>query len=370
MDHNRIEVLLGERSYPVLIGHGMLSTLAPALQQHNIANRVVLITDTTVASFYLRPIEEHLRHFGYETMSIIVPPGERQKRLARAEKIFGEMLAEGIDRKAAIIALGGGVIGDLAGFVAATYHRGISLVQIPTTLLSQVDSSVGGKVAVNHALGKNMIGTFYQPVLVWVDADFLDTLPSREITCGLGEIVKYGVIADPELFSFLETNLDRFLTLQRDALSYVQSRCVEIKAHIVSQDEKESGLRVVLNFGHTVAHALEAAGRYQQLKHGEAVLLGMIAESYISRKKGLITEADHVRIVNLINRIPNKVMMHKLKNADILKAMKRDKKSVYRRNRFILPLKIGEVQAVEGVESTLILESLKYLRSAEQRHER
>jgi 3-dehydroquinate synthase len=362
MIFKQIEVDLGPRSYPIYVGRGMLSNLSPTLQRLGIAGSIVLITDKNVASLYLKPTEHHLRHFSYDTHSIVIPSGERQKSLIGAGRIFSEMLKAGIGRKSAVVALGGGVIGDLAGFVAATFQRGIPLVQMPTTLLSQVDSSVGGKVAVNHPLGKNMIGAFYQPKLVWVDAEALATLPPREIVCGMGEVVKYGIALDAEFFAYLEINLDKILKLVPEQLLYVQSRCLEIKSHIVSEDERETGLRTVLNFGHTIGHALETAGKYRLLKHGEAVLLGTMAESYIAKELGMISTADRDRIVELITRLPIESTVRNLRIAEILRLMKHDKKSIGREIRFVLPTRIGEAKTIDRVDSKLVVESLRYLR--------
>lgn len=361
MIQRQIDVALGERSYPIYVGNGLNAAFAPTCQQHGIPKRVVIITDTNIAPHYLKPLEKNLRHFQFEVTSVVIPPGEQQKSLQRANSIFTEMLKQGVGRKSAVIALGGGVIGDLAGFVAATYHRGLAFVQVPTTLLSQVDSSVGGKVAVNHPLGKNMIGAFYQPKFVWTDVACLKTLPLREVVCGLGEIIKYGIIFDADFFAYLETNLDKVLHLDQEAVMYVQARCCELKAQLVSKDERETGVRVVLNLGHTVGHALESAGNYRLLKHGEAVLLGMIAESFIAYKIGLVTADTHERIENLIRRVPLKFNKGKLNSATILAAMSRDKKSISGKKRFVLPTRVGEVQVVETIEPALIRESLKYI---------
>ena len=358
MIQHEIRVSLGERSYPIYVGLGMSTLLGTTLKQHNLAERVAIITDTNVARHHLKLIQKHLTHVGLDVSSIVVPHGERQKSLSRANAIFTELLRQKVGRKSTILALGGGVIGDLAGFVAATYHRGVGLIQVPTTLLSQVDSSVGGKVAVNHPLGKNMIGAFYQPAFVWTDMEMLKTLPAREIVCGLGEIVKYGVIRDAELFAFLEKNVEGVLKLEGEAVAYVQQRCCTIKAAITSEDEKETGVRMILNFGHTVGHALEAAGNYRLLKHGEAVLLGMIAESYIATKLGMIPEDTYQRIINLIKRISLRVRYDTLRPSAVLKAMTYDKKTVSGKKRFMLPTRIGEVKAVENIDTELIEESV------------
>jgi 3-dehydroquinate synthase len=357
----KVDVALGDRSYPIYVGTEMAASFAPTCQQHGIPKRVVVITDTNVAPHYLKPLEGSLRHSEFNVSSIVLSPGERQKSLSRANLLYTELLRGGVGRKSALIALGGGVIGDLVGFVAATYHRGVLFLQAPTTLLSQVDSSVGGKVAVNHPLGKNMIGAFYQPRFVWVDIDCLKTLPSREVVCGLGEVVKYGVSLDAELFAYLESNLERVLNLDHEAVMHVQGRCCELKAHIVAEDEREMGLRMVLNYGHTVGHALETAGNFRVLKHGEAVLLGMMAEAYIAREMGLLAADAHQRIVDLIRRIPLRARWSSIARPRTLQAIKHDKKSADGKNRFVLPSRLGEVQVVDSVGPALIQASLKYI---------
>ena len=361
MIQRKIDVALGDRSYPIYVGTDMMTSFAPTCHQHGIPTRVVVVTDTNIARHYLKPLEQNLRMSEFTVSSIVLSPGERQKSLSRANLIYTELLKEGVGRKCALVALGGGVIGDLVGFVAATYHRGVLFLQAPTTLLSQVDSSVGGKVAVNHPLGKNMIGAFYQPRFVWVDIDCLKTLPAREVVCGLGEVVKYGASLDAELFAYLESNLEGVLKVDREAVMHVQGRCCELKAHIVAQDERETGLRMVLNFGHTVGHALEAAGNFNALKHGEAVLLGMMAEAYIAREMALLPPEAHERIVGLIRRIPLNARWSSIVPARILQAVKHDKKSADGKNRFVLPTRVGEVQVVDSVEPALIQASLKYI---------
>ncbi|MBI4428511.1 MAG: 3-dehydroquinate synthase [Ignavibacteriales bacterium] len=366
MISRQVEVSLGERSYPIYVGSDMVSSFAATCDHHGLPKHVALVTDSTVSKLYLKPLEKNLRHFGYQTMAIVFPPGEQQKSLSRANTIFSAMLKSGLGRKSAVIALGGGVIGDLAGFVAATYKRGVPLVQVPTTLLSQVDSSIGGKTAVNHPLGKNMIGAFYQPKFVWADIECLKTLPLREIVCGLGEIIKYGIISDAELFSYLEKNLDQILNLKPESVLHVQATCSAIKAGLVSQDERESGVRVILNFGHTVGHALEAAGKYKVLKHGEAVLLGMMAESYIARELAMIDRDVYAKIVNLIRRVPLKVHVKVLRSKKILEAMGRDKKSVGGKRRFVLPTRIGHVKVVEVQDQQVIRGSLDMVTNRER----
>jgi 3-dehydroquinate synthase len=337
----------------------MTASFAPTCQQHGIPRHIVIITDTNVAEHYLEPLEKHLHQFEFEASSIIIPPGESQKSLTRANAIFTALLQRRTGRKAAIVALGGGVVGDLAGFVAATYQRGITLIQVPTTLLAQVDSSVGGKVAVNHPLGKNMIGAFYQPKFVWIDGETLRTLPPREVTCGLAEVVKYGIVFDPGFFSYLETNLDAIMKLDEAVIMQIQARCCELKAHVVAEDERELGLRAVLNYGHTVGHALEAAGNYRSLKHGEAVLLGMAAEAYIAQQLGLLSLDVLEKIETFISRIPLDLRRVNLTTAKILDAIRHDKKTVDGKTRFVLPVRLGEVQVLDEVEPELVRLSLK-----------
>jgi 3-dehydroquinate synthase len=359
MIQRQIDVALGERSYPVYTGTEMVSSFAPMCRQHGILDSLVVITDRNIASHHLQPLLRNLLHHKFRPTTIILPPGENQKNLHRANTIFTEMLLKRIPRNSAIVAFGGGVIGDLAGFVAATYQRGIRLIQVPTTLLAQVDSSIGGKVGVNHPLGKNMIGAFHQPVFVWMDTDYLKTLPQREVICGLGEVVKYGIIRDAELFGFLESYLEKILQLDTEAMKYVQTQCVFIKAEIVSRDEKESGIRIILNCGHTIGHGLELGGQYKLMKHGEAVLLGIRAESSIAREMKLLDTTSYKRIAALIHRIPVKANLSSFKVTDIVNAIGRDKKHVGTKLRFVLPIKIGEVEVVQDVAPKIIQKVVK-----------
>jgi 3-dehydroquinate synthase len=358
MIQRQIDIALGARSYSVHVGSDMISSFAPLCRQHGISDSIVIITDRHVASYHLQPLLRNLLHYQFKLTTIIIPPGEHQKNLRRANSIFTEMLQKKITRHSTIIAFGGGVVGDLAGFVAATFQRGIRLIQVPTTLLAQVDSSIGGKVGVNHPLGKNMIGAFHQPAFVWVDTAYLGTLPPREVICGLGEVFKYGIIRDAELFGYLESNLEKILRLDAEAMMYVQARCAAIKAEIVSQDEKESGIRIILNYGHTIGHGLEFAGHYKALKHGEAVILGMIAESFIAKEKKLLDANSYKRIVALLKRAPLQTTYSSLAMSDILNAIGRDKKHVGATLRFVLPVKIGDVKVVDDVTLPLIRKAI------------
>lgn len=362
MINRQINVALSERSYPIYAGADMISSFAQVCRQHKITDSVVIITDKNVASYHLKPLLKNLLHHKFQPITITIPAGEMQKNLSRTNSIYTEMLKKKIPRSSAIIAFGGGVVGDLAGFVAATYQRGIKLIQVPTTLLAQVDSSIGGKVGINHKLGKNMIGAFHQPAYVWMDADYLKTLPRREIICGIGEVIKYGVIQDAELFEFLESNLDKILNLDNESVMHVQAQCASIKAEIVSQDEKESGIRAILNCGHTIGHGLESAGRYKLLKHGEAVLLGMAAESFIAKEMKLLDVESYNRLISLIYRVPIKVRLASLKISDIISAMGRDKKRIDKKLRFVLPTKLGEVKIVDYVDEKLIQKAVKEIK--------
>jgi len=359
MIQRQIDVALGERSYSVYVGAGIVSSFAPLCRQLGISDSLVIITDRNVATHHLQPLLRNLLHYKFRPTTIIVSSGENQKNLHRANSIFTEMLKKKITRNSTVIALGGGVVGDLAGFVAATFQRGMRLVQVPTTLLAQVDSSIGGKVGVNHPLGKNMIGAFHQPSFVWMDTHYLKTLPPREIICGLGEVFKYGIIRDAELFGFLESHLDKILRLDAETMMYIQTRCAAIKAEIVSQDEKESGIRIILNYGHTIGHGLEFAGHYKLLKHGEAVILGMIAESIIAKEMRLLDTDSYERIVALLRRVPLRAKLTSLDITDILNAIGRDKKHLGAQLRFVLPVKVGEVKVVHDVTLPLIRKAIK-----------
>lgn len=354
-----VTVRLGERSYPVHIGRGVLASLPSILRSHRIPEQIVLITDSTVARLLLRPLSRVLTRSGFSPTVVTVPPGEDRKSLATAERIYGRMLRARIGRSAAILAVGGGVIGDLAGFVAATYHRGLPLVQVPTTLLAQVDSAIGGKTAVNHALGKNMIGAFHQPRCVVADIDVLKTLPRREVLCGMGEIVKYGIILDPDLFAQLEDRWEDLLSLKALTVLHAVNRCATLKARLVSRDERESGARIILNCGHTIGHALEAAGNYRRFKHGEAVLLGLLAESTIANRMRILPTPSYERIVALICRLPINVPMEGISRRAIASLITRDKKTRSGKNRFVLPADIGSTRVIEGVPPSLIQASIK-----------
>ena len=294
----RLTVELGARSYPIYIGESNLGKSDLFIQ--NISHRnLVVLTNETIAPLYLDKLKNSLSEFNVK--EIIIPDGEEYKTLTQLEAVIGEMLKLGCARDTTLVALGGGVVGDLCGFVASTFQRGIPFIQIPTTLLSQVDSSVGGKTAVNHALGKNMIGAFYQPKAVIIDSTTLSTLPEREFAAGMAEVIKYGIIYDNNFFSWLENNTDKLIALNPESLNYAIQRCCEIKAEIVAQDEKEHGLRALLNLGHTFGHAIEAEMGYGNWLHGEAVGAGMVIACQISEQLNWMTPSEVRRAINLID---------------------------------------------------------------------
>ena len=321
-----VMVALGDRSYRILIGSNSLSCLGETLRGLNLGKRVALITNPTVGKLYLQNIRVSLETAGFTVNAIEIPDGEEFKNLDTLASIYAGLVAAGLDRGSFIVALGGGVVGDVAGFAAASYLRGIPFVQVPTTLLAQVDSSVGGKTGVNLPLGKNLVGAFYQPSLVMIDVETLSTLPEREYVGGLAEVVKYGIVLDKELFGFVEENVSQ--VLQRDAgvLATIVSRCCRIKADVVSQDERESGLRAVLNYGHTLGHAVETLTGYLRYTHGEAVAIGMVAAASYSQRCGLAEPGETLRVRKLIESLGLPTEPPRFSADEYVSAMLRDKK--------------------------------------------
>ena len=351
MEELRVE--LSERSYGIAIGSGTLRSIGDAVSAlGNVSPRLVLISNPTVFDLYGRQVEESLASAGFEAATIIIPDGEEYKGLLWIEKVYGELLKHRLDRRSVIVALGGGVIGDMAGFAAATYMRGIRFVQVPTTLLAQVDSSVGGKTGVNHPLGKNMIGAFWQPSLVWMDMDVLGTLPERELKAGLSEVLKYGVIWDRPFFDFLAQSRKDVLSLEPGALAKVVRRSCEIKAEVVSRDEREGGLRAILNFGHTIGHAIETLTGYTKYLHGEAVAMGMYLEALMSERLGLMARGGAEDLRALIDSygLPF-ALPDGLETEAMLGAMAVDKKTVGGQLRFVLPETIGKARVNEPVSA-------------------
>jgi 3-dehydroquinate synthase len=358
-----VTVPLGDRSYPIHIGSGLLRRAGAIFSQHGIGRSVVVITDDHVAERYLSIVASSLKAKKFSVHAIILPSGEQQKRLSTAERIYTELLKHNIERSATIVALGGGVIGDLAGFIAATYQRGIGFVQIPTTLLAQVDSSVGGKVGINHPLAKNMIGAFYQPQFVLADPSVLKTLPKREMISGMGEVAKYGMILDPRFFRYVEQNLDRAFRRDPNVLGEMIRKSCEMKAFVVSSDEKEQHLRAILNFGHTIGHALEHAGKYGALKHGEAVLYGMVAEAHIAYRSGMFSAQEKERLEQFVQRLPLPSLTSlRLKPESLVATMMKDKKTTNGSIRMPLPSSIGSVMLPSAVDRKFILDAIDFVK--------
>lgn len=335
-----LKVALGERSYPIHIGCGLLDD-ASLIVPHLRTPRAAIVTNDVVAPLYLARVRTTLEKAGVVVTEVVLPDGEAYKDWATLNRVFDVLLEERCERSTTLIALGGGVIGDMGGFAAATYQRGIPFIQIPTTLLAQVDSSVGGKTAVNHPLGKNMIGAFYQPRLVLADLDTLDTLPDEELRAGLAEVIKYGLIRDPELFAWLEKNLDAVLARDREALAHAVERSCANKAEIVAADETEQGVRALLNLGHTFGHAIEAGMGYGAWLHGEAVAAGTAMAVALSCRLGLLDEKEGARAVRLFERVGLPVRGADLPVARYLDLMASDKKVEQGRWRLILLEGIG-----------------------------
>ena len=356
-----VEVALGARSYAIEIGSGMDEVLTAFVRHAGYSARGMIVTDTNVGPRYAAHTAEQIARGGVNAAIVTVPAGESSKSLTIANDLYTRAIELGLDRKSPIFALGGGVVGDLAGFVAATYMRGVPFVQLPTTLLAQVDSSVGGKVAVNHALGKNLIGAFYQPDAVIMDLDCLRTLPAREIATGLGEIIKYGVIADAEFFAWLEQHRDDVLALTPAAGAHMIARSCEIKADVVRQDECEGGLRRILNFGHTLAHAIEKETGYVRYRHGEAVAIGMIGAARISRAMGLLSDEACARIERLIAAMGLPCTVEGVSPDAMYADLFHDKKTVGGRIHWVLAEEIGRVCVRSDVSEEIVRRAIKGL---------
>jgi len=340
---------LGERSYPILISKGLLGLVGQDLKKRNIAKRYAVISDNHVADLYGEQLMRALESSDVAAELLTFPRGEQSKNLQTVGRLASKMAKGGFDRKDGLIALGGGVTGDITGFLASVYMRGIPFVQVPTTLLAQVDSSVGGKTGVDIPEGKNLVGTFYQPKAVYIDTDVLQTLPADELLGGLAEVIKYGVIADAEFFLFLQERRSQIIALDRQAVTETIARCCSIKARVVEQDECEGGLRRILNFGHTIGHAIEAASGYT-LIHGLAIAMGMAAAARLAVLSGLLQQEEAERIIRLIGdfgmetSIPPTLDRREIKNY-----FKTDKKTVGGRVFFVLPTRIGKVVITDKV---------------------
>ena len=339
----KVEVRLAERSYPIeaMVGQ-MRESFSP--------RPVALVTSESIAQHWQAPVVSALEAAGYKVSLCVIPAGEKHKTIETVSLIHDHMIERKFSRGAGLIALGGGVVGDIAGFAAASMLRGISFVQLPTTLLAMVDSSVGGKTGVNHRLGKNLIGAFWQPTYVGIELDFLKTLPAEELRSGMAEVIKYGVIADLEFFEYLETNIERALAGDAAVLARIVERSCAIKAQVVAGDEREeTGLRAILNYGHTFGHAAEALGNYEAIRHGEGVAMGMAAAAHLAQLRGLLDAESVVRIERLIERAGLPTRMLKFGADDYWTKMGSDKKVKDGKIRFILPTRIGAVEMVDDV---------------------
>jgi 3-dehydroquinate synthase len=341
-----VQVPLGDRSYVIKVGGGLLPRLGSECASLKLGRRCAVITDSNVGIHFAQAALKSLAASGFEPVLITVPAGEQSKRLAIVEKCHDQLAAHRLERKSFLVALGGGVVGDLTGFIAATYLRGVPFVQVPTTLLAQVDSSVGGKTGVNLRAGKNLVGAFYQPRRVLCDLDTLKTLPEREFISGLGEVIKYGIIYDAALFAKIEHDLPKLLRRKATALADVIARCCEIKAEVVGLDEQEGGLRAILNFGHTIGHAIENSSGYGKYLHGEAIAIGQVAAAKLSQKILGLPADDVERIEKLfVNAgLPVAIQLNASLRKKLLAAMKLDKKASGGEVKFVLARKIGRVE--------------------------
>ena len=356
-----VKVPLGNRSYNIVIGRGLLKGLGVACQKLKLGARCAVISDSNVARRFGKAAQQSLARAGFDALLIVVPAGETAKSLKTVQACYDRLARHRLERKSFIVALGGGVVGDLAGFVAATYLRGIPFVQVPTTLLAQVDSSVGGKVGVNLKAGKNLVGAFHQPRLALCDFDTLRTLPAREYRSGLAEIIKYGIIYDAALFQKLERDLPKLLKRDPKTLADVVARCCEIKAEVVGQDETDGGLRAILNFGHTIGHALEAISGYGKYLHGEAIAIGQVAAAELSARLTGLPVADVGRIRVLFQRagLPVAVKLDASARKRLLAAMKLDKKVSGGEIKFVLAGRIGKVEHGRNVPLSFIQDILR-----------
>ena len=355
-----VQVPLGKRSYEIKIDGGLLARLGSHCAQLGLGRRCAIISDSHVAPRFAKAARRSLDNAGFEAVLVTITAGEKSKSLKCVQACYDRLAAHRLERKSFIVALGGGVVGDLAGFVAATYLRGIPFVQVPTTLLAQVDSSVGGKVGVNLRAGKNLVGAFHQPRLVLCDLDTLRTLPAREYRAGLAEVIKYGIIYDAALFAQLEHDMAKLLARDSKVLASVVARCCEIKAEVVGQDETETGLRAILNFGHTIGHAIENISGYGEFLHGEAISIGQVAAANLSTHLTGLSDRDAVRIWNLFRHagLPTRIQLNSTGQKRLIRAMRLDKKVTAGELKFVLAERIGKVNYGQRVPEELIIEAL------------
>lgn len=353
-----IFVDLGKDSYSIIIDRGILSQVGTLISKVISPRKAIIITDKIVEPLYGNVVLNSLSECKFDVKLVSLEPGEEQKSMAMAEVLYESLFDHEMDRKSLIVALGGGVLGDLAGFVASTFMRGIPFIQIPTTLLAQVDSSIGGKVAVNHPRGKNMIGCFYQPKAVFIDTDTLRTLPKAEITAGMVEVIKYGMIKDAAFFEYIEKHLPEILELEPAVLEEIIYNSCKVKTHVVELDEKEEGLRAILNYGHTIGHALEALTSYKKYRHGDAVAMGMICASKIAMEMNLADESVLKRQESLFVKLGLSLKDTELNPDDIVSILYQDKKTIGGKLRFVLPTEIGTVVINDRVNEETILKVL------------
>lgn len=359
-------VELEERSYPIIIENDILTKVGTLISRVTGTSKLLLVSNPIVFALYGKKVKKSLQKAGFEITTSLMPDGEKYKNMDEAIHILDIAVKAQLDRSSIVVALGGGVVGDLAGFVASIFLRGINFIQIPTTLLAQVDSSVGGKVAVNHPGGKNLIGSFYQPKMVIIDPHTLNTLTDREYYAGWGEIVKYGIIADEEFFVNMEQNVDAinnkdFLWLQK----MIYQSC-KIKANIVEKDEKETGLRMILNLGHTFGHSIEKITNYNTYRHGEAVAMGIVAASYLACDLGYIAEKELERIINLIKNLQLEAALPEIDSETIYQGMLNDKKVWHDKLRLVLPCGLGNHKIVDNTQKDRIIKAINKAKETER----
>ena len=357
-----VNVDLKERSYPIYIEEGCLNNFGEYLKKHYKGGKIAVVTDSIVKNYYSAIVEKSIKDSGFDVTLVEMPPGEKFKTLSVLESVYNELIKNNFSRDAVIISLGGGVVGDLAGFAAASLYRGIKFIQIPTTLIAQTDSSVGGKVAVNHRLGKNLIGAFHQPLFVYIDPLVLKTLAPEQLNAGLAEVIKHGAIRDDSFFSFLEDKLEGIRDLSdMGSMEHSICCCCEIKAEVVSKDERESDLRRILNFGHTIGHAIENITNYEVYLHGEAITLGMIAAGWISEKIGILEKEKFIRLENLLKRLNIESKFKKEQKDNLLNAVARDKKIKMGKVNFVLLEDIGKTVIRNDIQEEIIIEAFEYI---------
>lgn len=358
---DKIRVSLGSRSHNILIGHGLILKAGAILKNLSMGKDAVVITNKKLARLYGNKLKHSLNKSGISFYLELVPDSEKAKSNKTLISLLGSIGAYDKNKVLFLVALGGGVIGDVTGFIASIYKRGVPYIQIPTTLLSQVDSAIGGKTAIDLPIAKNLVGSFYQPKAVISDMATLNSLSARQVRNGLSECIKYGVIKDRKLFKYLEKNYKKVLRLDRDTLRHIILSCSRIKAGIVETDEFDKlGKRIILNYGHTIGHAIESAAGYSsKYNHGEAIAVGMICAARISSRLGLLKQGDRTRIESLIKKCGLPAKVSGLKVSSIYRSLLRDKKFIHGKNRLVLPVRIGNVRIVEGIKPSIIIESIK-----------